>query len=84
MGALPQGSVGGFPTIAELNLWFDSLFSLLAHRQGLLIKRVIGKSYENRDIMAYCIGYKCDDATTPSALYNAMHHSREPEGMMVR
>jgi hypothetical protein len=83
VSGLPKGSVGGFPTIPELDAWFSSLFNLVAHRQGLVVKKVIGKSFESRDIVAYCIGYKCDDAATPSALYNAMHHSREPEGMMV-
>ena len=81
--SFPLGNVGGFPTIPEINTWFQTLSeNLQSNTSYSFLSEVIGHSFQDRDIIAYCIGI-CNnenDNKIPAAFFNAMHHSREPEG----
>lgn len=68
------GSIGGFYTIEETATEFQRMkekFPLY-----FADEIVIGKSYEQRDITAYCIGNR----DKPEVLLTGMHHAREPIG----
>ena len=82
----PQGTANGFPTIPEINAWFQSLQEqLVSNTEFRFEMKIIGQSFEQRDIVAYCLGLCSDENAkkVPAALFNSMHHSREPEGMAV-
>jgi carboxypeptidase T len=76
------GSMGGFLTLAELEAEVDSMraaFPLLISR-----RETLGVSIENRPLWAVRISRNPDvDEQEPRALYTALHHAREPQGMMT-
>lgn len=76
------GSMGGYLTLAEVESELDSMrraFPLLvSYRQA------IGVTAENRTIWAVRISRNPDvDEAEPRVLFTALHHAREPGGMMT-
>jgi carboxypeptidase T len=76
------GSMGGYLTLAEVESELDSMrraFPLLvSYRQA------IGVTAENRTIWAVRISRNPDvEETEPRVLFTALHHAREPGGMMT-
>ncbi len=76
------GSMGGFLTLAELEIEVASMqaaFPLLISGRD-----TIGFSVENRPIWAVKISRNPSiDEPEPRVLYTALHHAREPQGMMT-
>ncbi len=76
------GSMGGYLTLAEVEAELDSMRraypSLIGFRQA------IGVTVENRTIWAVRISRNPDvDEAEPRVLFTALHHAREPGGMMT-
>jgi len=75
------GSMGGHLTYAEVMAQLDSMrvkFPALISQ-----KMSLGKTVEGRDIFIVKISQNADiDNNRPEALYTALTHAREPEGMM--
>ncbi|GBD88826.1 carboxypeptidase T precursor [bacterium BMS3Abin03] len=75
------GSMGGFYTLAELTAELDSMQQLYPNL--ITTKFPIGYSIENRPIyMVKISDNPTIDEDEPEILYTALHHAREPEGMM--
>ncbi len=75
------GSMGGFYTLDEVYNKIDELLQEYPSLIGSI--QVIGKSAQDRDIIAFKISDNPDvDEDEPEVLYTALHHAREPEGMM--
>ena len=75
------GSMGGYYTYDETVAQLDYLHS--AYGSLFSEKEVIGTTYEGRNIYAVKISDNAElDEDEPELLYTAMHHAREPEGMM--
>ena len=76
------GSMGGFLTLAEVKAELDSMrgaFPLL-----ISARESIGVSIEGRALWAVKISRNPDvDELEPRVLYTALHHAREPQGMMT-
>ncbi len=76
------GSMGGFYTYDEVVAELDSMHQ--SHPQITSAKQSIGKSIENRDLWMIKISDHADqDEDEPEVLYTALHHAREPAGMMA-
>ena len=76
------GSMGGFYTYDEVVSELDSMHQ--NHPQIASAKQSIGKSIENRDLWMLKISDQADqDEDEPEVLYTALHHAREPAGMMA-
>lgn len=76
------GSLGGFLTLTELEAEFNAMQTLYPLLISAWIQ--IGTSVEGRPIWAVKISRNPqDDEDEPRVLYTAMHHAREPQGMMV-
>jgi len=75
------GSMGGFYTLAEVITQLDSMKQ---NFPNLITTKVsIGNSIENRPMYMVKISDNPDiDETEPEILYTALHHAREPQGMM--
>lgn len=75
------GSLNGFFTLDEC---YSEMDNLIKQNPNLIKKFSIGKSFQKRDIWGYYIGTQKGDGTDeqPYVLYTAMHHAREPGGMM--
>ena len=75
------GTMGGYMTLAELNAELDTLknqFSSL-----ITTKQAVGYSIEDRPIYMVKISDNPNvDENEPEILYTALHHAREPQGMM--
>lgn len=75
------GSMGGFYTLAEIITKLDSMKLLFPNL--ITTKVSIGNSIENRSIYMVKISDNPDiDENEPEILYTALHHAREPQGMM--
>ncbi len=74
------GSMGGFYTLAEANAQLDSMRLLFPHL--ITTKDTIGRTVQNRPIWLVKIG-SAQSSGKPEALYTALHHAREPQGMMT-
>jgi carboxypeptidase T len=75
------GSMGGFYTLAEVISKIDSM--RLLYPNLITSKVSIGNSIENRPIYMVKISDNADiDENEPEILYTALHHAREPQGMM--
>lgn len=75
------GSMGGFYTLEEVNLKLDEMYNDFPNLVSA--KESIGMSYEGRDIYFIRISDNPNvDEDEPEVLYTALHHAREPEGMM--
>ncbi len=71
------GSVGGFFTLPEIADNFDNIIA--TYPKYFQDSLIIGRSHENRAIMAYCFGNK----NKPEVLLTALLHAREPLGTNV-
>jgi len=76
------GSMGGYYTYDEVVAQLDSMY---IYFPNLITPKVsIGKSIEGRDIWMVKIShYLAENGENPEVLFTALHHAREPEGMMV-
>jgi len=68
------GSVQGFHTLEEIDDNMNRMAS--KYPQYLQEKQIIGKTWEERDITAYCFG----NINKPEVLFTGLHHAREPIG----
>ncbi|HHJ52373.1 MAG TPA: zinc carboxypeptidase, partial [Caldithrix abyssi] len=76
------GSMGGYYTYDEVVAELDSMH--LLYPQITTTKQSIGKSIEGRDLWMLKISDNPDeDEDEPEIFYNALHHAREPAGMMA-
>lgn len=76
------GSMGGFYTFAEVVAHLDSM--RLLYPNLISTKVPIGYSIENRPLWMVKISDNPDtNENEPQVLYTALHHAREPQGMMV-
>ncbi len=73
------GSMGGHYTLQEVLLQLDSMRLLYPHL--ISARDSIGRSQQGRAIWAVKIG-SSQSAGKPEVLYTALHHAREPQGMM--
>lgn len=74
------GSMGGYYTFEEIE---HQLSDMEDQFPGSICKKMeIGRTIEGRPIKAYCFG-NCSDTTKPEILFTALHHAREPEGLMA-
>ncbi len=75
------GSMGGFYTLAEVNAELDSMRMQFPN---LITQKVsIGNSVEGRPTYMVKISDNPDvNEDEPEVLFTALHHAREPEGMM--
>lgn len=76
------GSMGGYYTFAEIEGKLDEMH---ADYPNLVSEKIsIGTSYEGRNIWAVRISDNPEISEgEPQVLYNALHHAREPQGMMT-
>ena len=74
------GTMGGNFTLEETNQFFANLE---AKYPTLLRHDTIGYSYENRPIICYFMGKIIPDLEQPEVLFTAVHHAREPQGLMT-
>lgn len=76
------GSMGGFYTLSEVIAELDTMKMLYPN---LITERVpIGYSIENKPIWMVKISDNPDlNENEPQVLYTALHHAREPQGMMT-
>lgn len=76
------GSMGGFYTNDEVIMELDSMRLLYPHL--ITEKKSIGLSLEGRELWMSKISDNPDlDEDEPEVLYDALHHAREPQGMMT-
>ncbi len=76
------GSMGGFYTYDEVVTELDSMHQ--NHPELAGTKQSLGHSIENRDLWMIKISDHVDqDEDEPEVLYTALHHAREPAGMMA-
>lgn len=71
------GSMSGYFYLEEIYEEFDRM---IERYPDLISSEIIGKSYEGRDIYAYCLGNGAcmNDGILPEVFINSLHHSREP------
>lgn len=76
------GSMGGFYTLAEVYQQLDSM--ALLYPSLISARDSIGRSVEGRTIWAVRISDNpaVEEPEEPEVLYTALHHAREPQGMM--
>ncbi len=76
------GSMGGFYTFDEVVAELDSM--RLLYPNLMSVRQSIGTSSEGRDLWMVKISDNPDiNEQEPEILYDAVHHAREPESMMV-
>jgi len=76
------GSMGGFLTLNEVRAELDSMQR--AYPLLISARDSIGKSIEGRPIWSVRMtGSGAASQTRPKVLYTALHHAREPQGMMA-
>jgi len=73
------GSMGGFYTFQEVLRQLDTMRLLYPHL--VTVRDSIGRSQQGRALWAVKIG-SAQSAGKPEVLYTALHHAREPQGMM--
>jgi hypothetical protein len=78
------GSNAGFLSLDEVSSFLNYTASSDLSHMKLTRVEEIGKSLENRSILALCLGLCSQDMDkkTPQVLLTGMHHSREPISMM--
>ena len=75
------GSMGGFYTLAEVNAELDSM--RLHYPNLISAKQSIGNTVQGRATYMVKISDNPDiNEDEPEVLFTALHHAREPEGMM--
>jgi len=77
------GSMGGFYTFAEVLQQLDSMRTLYPNL--ITVRDSVGGSHEGRALWAVKISDnpELDEPGEPEVLYTALHHAREPQGMMT-
>lgn len=76
------GSMGGYYTLSEVEAQLDSM--RLLYPSLITAKTPIGLSVQSRFIWGVKISDNADtEESEPEALYTALHHAREPQGMMT-
>ncbi|QQS35652.1 MAG: immune inhibitor A [Ignavibacteriales bacterium] len=76
------GSMGGFYTLAEVIAELDSMKQMYPNL--ITTKVSIGNTIESRPMYMVKISDNPDvDENEPEILYTALHHAREPQGMMT-
>ena len=86
MERLDRGSLkNGFLNHGEA---LEVLRNITEQCSDIIQEKVIGKSYENRDIVAYVLNSKSTASTVPSVqaprlLVTSLMHSTEPAGLVV-
>src|SRR6185369_15689245 len=77
------GSMGGYYTYAEVIAQLDSMHAL--YPQYITARESIGAGIQGRALWAVKISDNpnTDEPNEPQVLYTALHHAREPEGMMA-
>ncbi|GEM_PF-997866 len=77
------GSMGGFYTYVEVQQQLDSMRTL--YPSLITAKDSIGSTIQGRTIWAAKISDspELDEPGEPEVLYTALHHAREPQGMMT-
>lgn len=76
------GTMGGYLTLAEVEAELDSMRR--AYPSLITFRQAIGVTAENRTIWAVRISRNPEiDETEPRVLFTALHHAREPGGMMT-
>jgi len=77
------GSMGGYYTYDEVVAELDSMH--LLYPNLTTAKQSLGQSIEGREIWMIKISDnpETDEADEPEVFYNALHHAREPAGMMT-
>jgi hypothetical protein len=82
-----QGSVRGFPTLSEVDSFFAAALAYAPDAVGL--PRELGRSVEDRPIVAVCFGLSCVGGAAargdapPAALLTALTHPREPLALIA-
>jgi len=81
-GGFHYGSMGGFYTFTEVVRQLDSMH--LLYPTIISARESIGTTREGRALWAVKISDhpNLDEFVEPQVLYTAIHHAREPEGMM--
>ena len=75
------GTMGGYMTLAEAYAELDTLKNLFPSL--ITTKQTIGYSVEDRPVFMVKISDNPNvDENEPEVLYTALHHAREPQGMM--
>lgn len=74
------GAMGGFLTLSEVYQVLDSM--RLLYPNLITARDSVGASIQGRAIYAVKIG-STSSAGKPQVLYTALHHAREPAGMMA-
>ena len=75
------GSMGGYYTLEEVWAKLDEMHT--NYPNLITVKTILGTSLEGRNIYAVKISDNPGiDEDEPKVLYTALHHAREPEGMM--
>ncbi|KAH9261264.1 hypothetical protein BASA81_000968 [Batrachochytrium salamandrivorans] len=79
--SFPVGSLKGHLTLSELEAWQASK---LRENPALMRQLDLGRSVHNRSLTALCLGEACvnNHSLANEVLYTALHHAREPLGMM--
>jgi len=73
--------MSGYLTLEEIYATLDSMAQDYPHL--ITVKKSIGSSYENRPIYSVKISDNPnEEENEPEVLYTALHHAREPIGMM--
>jgi carboxypeptidase T len=81
LGNFRLGSVGGYYTFEELSAELERMRALFPALAGSV--ESIGETHERRPILAIRISARpASDQTVPEAIFTALHHAREPAGMM--
>ncbi|HAP36566.1 MAG TPA: peptidase M14, partial [Bacteroidetes bacterium] len=77
------GSMGGFLVYDEIIQQLDSMKLLFPNL--ITTKETLGASIEGREIFSVKISDnpEMDEPSEPEVLYTALHHAREPQGMMT-
>ncbi|HQU73362.1 MAG TPA: M14 family zinc carboxypeptidase, partial [Calditrichia bacterium] len=75
------GSMGGYYTFTEVLAELDSM--RLLYPNLITVRQSIGTSIQGRDLWMVKISDNPDvEESEPEVLYTALHHAREPQGMM--
>ena len=77
--SVPDGEFLGFLTVEQTDMYMETIHRILAKRSTA--PKVIGTSRESNSIKAICIG-ACN-SESPSVLFTALHHAREPMSLMT-
>lgn len=84
--SMKLGSHAGFYTVDEIANTLDSLYNTYKSKNLITEKQVMGKSFQGKNMYVVKISDNASDDESGSeqqVMYTAMHHAREPAGMMA-